>query len=56
MPTPKLDTEILKHLERGKVVSSTRIEPPLHPDGEKILHDFGIEPEEFMRIRITKIR
>jgi len=45
---PNLDTEILKHLERGKVVSATRIEPPLHPDGpEKILEDFGIEPEEF---------
>jgi len=38
----------LKHLEPGKVVSATRIEPPLHPDGpEKILRDFGIEPEEF---------
>jgi len=45
---PKLDEEVLKHLERGKVVSATRIEPPLHPDGpEKILQDFGIEPEEF---------
>mgnify|MGYP000135533726 FL=1 len=45
---PNLDTEILKHLERGKVVSATRIEPPLHPDGpEKILKDFGIEPGEF---------
>jgi len=45
---PNLDTEILKHLEPGKVVSATRIEPPLHPDGpEKILEDFGIEPEEF---------
>jgi len=45
---PKLDEEVLKHLERGKVVSATRIEPPLHPDGpEKILVDFGIEPEEF---------
>ena len=45
---PKLDVEILKHLEPGKVVSATRIEPPLHPDGpEKILEDFGIEPEEF---------
>ena len=45
---PNLDTEILKHLERGKVVSATRIEPPLHPDGpEKVLQDFGIEPEEF---------
>ena len=45
---PGLDEEILKHLEPGKVVSATRIEPPLHPDGpEKILEDFGIEPEEF---------
>ena len=45
---PNLDVEILKHLEPGKVVSATRIEPPLHPDGpEKVLQDFGIEPEEF---------
>ena len=30
------------------MVSATRIEPPLHPDGpEKVLKDFGIEPEEF---------
>ena len=45
---PNMDVEVLKHLEPGKVVSATRIEPPLHPDGpEKILKDFGIEPEEF---------
>jgi glycosyltransferase involved in cell wall biosynthesis len=45
---PEMDEQVLKHLERGKVVSATRIEPPLHPDGpEKILADFGIEPEEF---------
>ena len=45
---PDMDVEVLKHLQRGKVVSATRIEPPLHPDGpEKILQDFGIEPEEF---------
>tara|TARA_R110000737_G_scaffold340384_2_gene363205 strand:+ start:1458 stop:3209 length:1752 start_codon:yes stop_codon:yes gene_type:complete len=31
-----------------RIVSLTRIEPPLHPPGpEKILEDFGIEPEEF---------
>ena len=31
-----------------KIVSLTRIEPPLHPDGpEKVLLDCGIEPEEF---------
>jgi len=45
---PNLDKHILKHLKRGTVVSATRIEPPLHPDGpEKILYDFGIEVEDF---------
>ena len=45
---PRLDEEVLRHIEPGVVVSGTRIEPPLHPDGpEKILKDFGIEPEEF---------
>jgi len=30
------------------IVSLTRIEPPLHPPGpEKLLQDFGVEPEEF---------
>ena len=43
-----LDKNILKHLDRGKVVSATRVEPPLHPDGpEKILRNYGIEVEEF---------
>ena len=46
---PGLDKEIDKHIKPGVVVSATRIEPPLHPDGpEKILMDFGIEPEEFL--------
>ena len=45
---PGLDEEIAKHIKPGVVVSGTRIEPPLHPDGpEKILKDYGIEPEEF---------
>ena len=36
------------HLKENTIVSLTRIEPPLHPPGpEKILVDFGIEPEEF---------
>ena len=36
------------HLTDKTIVSLTRIEPPLHPDGpEKVLIDFGIEPEEF---------
>ena len=39
---------IEKHLKEKTIISLTRIEPPLHPDGpEKILRDFGIEPEEF---------
>ena len=39
---------IEKHLKEKTIVSLTRIEPPLHPDGpEKLLFDFGIEPEEF---------
>ena len=45
---PGLDEEVNKYIKKGVVVSGTRIEPPLHPDGpEKILHDYGIEPEEF---------
>ena len=52
---PNSDIEIEKHLEPGKVVSLTRIEPPLHPDGpEKILEDFGIEPEEFDELGLMK--
>ena len=35
-------------LEDKTIVSLTRIEPPLHPPGpEKMLMDFGVEPEEF---------
>jgi len=45
---PGLDEEVLKHIKPGVVVSGTRIEPPLHPEGpEKVIQDFGIEPEEF---------
>ena len=39
---------IENELKEKTIVSLTRIEPPLHPDGpEKILKDFGVEPEEF---------
>jgi len=45
---PGLDEEVDKYIKPGVVVSMTRIEPPLHPEGpEKILKDYGIEPEEF---------
>ena len=43
-----LDLNILKYLERHKVISATRVEPPLHPPGsEKIIEDLGVEPEDF---------
>jgi len=42
------DENILKHLKPGTIVSATRVEPPLHPNGpEKIIHNFGIEVDEF---------
>ena len=45
---PDLDKHILKHLKKGTVVSATRVEPPLHPDGpEKVIKNFGIEVENF---------
>ena len=48
---PQALESVLKHLKPLTVVSLTRIEPPLHPDGpEKILMDFGIEPEEFVEV------
>ena len=35
-------------LKEKTIVSLTRVEPPLHPEGpEKILEDFGTEPEDF---------
>ena len=39
---------LVKHLDRGKVVTATRIEPPLHPSGrKKITRNFGLWTEEF---------
>jgi len=41
---PNYLENLLKHLEKGKVVCATRIEPPLHPEGnEKIIQDFGMD-------------
>lgn len=46
--TPNYLKNMMKHVKRGTVVSGTRIEPPLHPPGpEKIVENFGLEPEEF---------
>ena len=45
---PKALNAIEKYINDKTIVSLTRIEPPLHPMGpEKILEDFGVEPEEF---------
>lgn len=42
----KSKNAILRQGPYGIVVSSTRIEPPLHPEGkEKIVRDFGLWPE-----------
>jgi GT2 family glycosyltransferase len=42
-----MDVEVLAHIDKGVVVSATRIEPPLH-GGEpcKITENFGLWPEE----------
>jgi len=41
------DYHAFKHWKRGTVVCSTRIEPPLHPEGpEKIVENFGMWPEQ----------
>jgi len=42
------DKNLIKHLKPKTVISGTRIEPPLHPNGkEKIIRDFGMYPEDF---------
>lgn len=42
------DKKAFDHLSTKKVVCATRVEPPIHPNnGEKILLDFGMWPEEF---------
>jgi hypothetical protein len=44
------DVGIMKYLKPLSVVSGTRIEPPLHPQGlEKIVKDFGMYPEDFKK-------
>lgn len=45
---PHYDTEILKHVKRGRILSSTRIEPPLHGESPvTITKNFGLHPDEF---------
>ena len=41
---PNYIENVLKHLQPGRVVCGTRIEPPLHPEGkEKIIKNFGLD-------------
>ena len=46
---PNYDLEVLKDLTETNVVSSTRIEPPLHPPSEQTItnHDLGLDPTTF---------
>ena len=42
------DVYISKHIENNMILSSTRVEPPLHGPGlEKHTFDFGVNPKEF---------
>lgn len=44
------DINLVKHIKDKVVVCATRIEPPLHPPGkEKIVKNFGMYPEDFLR-------
>ena len=44
---PNYIENMLKHLDKGKVVCATRIEPPIHPAGkEKIVMDFGMDHDD----------
>jgi GT2 family glycosyltransferase len=49
------DLEVLKHLNESNIISSTRVEPPLHPESpEKITSDFGLNPRAFDLDSFTK--
>ena len=46
---PNYFENMLKHLEKGKVVCATRIEPPIHPAGlEKHVQNFGMDYHDFV--------
>lgn len=45
---PHYDTDILKEVKRGRILSATRVEPPLHGESAvTITHDFGVDPTNF---------
>ena len=50
-----LDEAVHKHIKKGTVVTATRVEPSLHPPGpEKIVSDYGVEPEDFDEMKFIK--
>jgi len=49
------DTAIISELEDNMILSSTRIEPPLHPESPiTFTQDFGLNPEDFNFESFTK--
>ena len=45
---PHYDTEILKHVKRGRILSATRVEPPLHGQSPvTVTTNLGLHPSEF---------
>lgn len=45
---PHYDTEILKHAKKGRILSATRVEPPLHGVGDvTVTKNLGLRPEQF---------
>lgn len=45
---PHYDTDVLKHVKRGRILSSTRVEPPLHGESPvTVTRNFGLHPDEF---------
>lgn len=42
------DTNILQHVKRGRILSATRVEPPLHGESAvTVTKDFGVHPNQF---------
>lgn len=45
---PHYDTEILRHVAKGRILSATRVEPPLHGESPvTVTKNFGLHPDEF---------
>lgn len=45
---PDYDTEILQHVKHGRILSATRVEPPLHGNSPvTVTKNFGLTPKEF---------